>query len=277
MAAQQTTEYNELVSGLGYCTTAPEAGFISGDALRANATGDGLDDRRFRYAAVLSPDRLGVTDVFEINGAPCIYMKSLSVEPSAEEIRNWHRTAWNHGLRILYDAWPATAADSRVTKTTDEDSISNVLRWQMVDAKNRLVPVPDMRFEREPQSDDPELDNPLGLIDIKVLYTWHDETYLTMECKRITSTENSLALKYVRNGINRFASGKYSPGHAFGIILGYVICGDLKSCADRISHTLAKEPETETGFDSEFGWTLGDELIELGYEADNTWCTAPEG
>lgn len=165
-------------------------------------------------------------------------------------------------LRILHDAWPATIADAGVSRTTDEDSISDVLRWKMADAKNRINPVPQIRFEREPQSDDPELDTPLGLIDIKILYTWNDVTYLTMECKRITSTENSLALKYVRNGINRFASGKYGPGHAFGIVTGYAICGNADACADRVSKTLGKEPASETGFDSNFGWLIDDEVFE---------------
>lgn len=112
MATEQTKEYRKLVTGLGYDTHVPEAGFIHGDTLRAKSAGDGLDDRRFRYAAVLHPDKLGVTDVFEINGAPCIYMKSLSAEPSAEEIRNWHRIAWNHGLgRML---WIVTPTEVRV-------------------------------------------------------------------------------------------------------------------------------------------------------------------
>ena len=112
MATEQTKEYRRLVTGLGYDTNVPEAGFVNGDALRTQVSGDGLDDRRFRYAAVLDPDKLGVTDVFEINGAPCIYMKSLSAEPSAEEIRGWHRTAWNHGLgRML---WIVTPTEVRV-------------------------------------------------------------------------------------------------------------------------------------------------------------------
>ena len=165
-------------------------------------------------------------------------------------------------LRILHDAWPATAVDSGVTRAADEDSISNVLRWKMVDAKNRLDPVPEMKFLREPQSDRAELDTPLGLIDIMVSYTWDESTYLTMECKRVTSTENSLALNYVRNGINRFTSGKYSPGHAFGIIVGYVICGNRTGCVDRVRNTLKKEPESETGYDAEFGWHADDKLVE---------------
>jgi hypothetical protein len=165
-------------------------------------------------------------------------------------------------LHILHDSWPATAADPRVTRTTDEDAISDVLRWKMEDAKNRLDPVPQMRFERESQSDDPKGETPLGLIDIKIAYTWSSDTYLTMECKRIMSTENSLALKYVRNGINRFTSGKYSPGHAFGIVTGYVICGDPDGCVERVSSTLEREPVNETGFDAKFGWRLDEKIVK---------------
>lgn len=164
-------------------------------------------------------------------------------------------------LQILHDAWPATVADPKVSLDSDEDSISNVLRWNLEESRNRLDPVPQLLFVRESQSDEPELENPIGLIDIQVFYTWDAQTYLTMECKRITSTENSLALKYVRNGVNRFASGKYGPGHAFGIITGYSVCGNLESCAERVSQTLAKELESETGYDWKFGWQVDDTLI----------------
>ncbi|MCA9025195.1 MAG: hypothetical protein KDA86_08285 [Planctomycetaceae bacterium] len=132
----------------------------------------------------------------------------------------------------------------------------------MVDVKNRLDPVPEIEFLREPQSDRVELDTPLGLIDIMVSYTWDESTYLTMECKRITSTENSLALKYVRNGINRFVIGKYSPGHAFGIVVGYVICGNPTGCANRVCKALSSEPSNETGYDSQFGWKEDAEMLE---------------
>ncbi|MEX1041187.1 MAG: N-6 DNA methylase [Pirellulaceae bacterium] len=112
MATNESTEYRKLVIGLGYETDSTRTGFVHGDTLRSNATGDGLDDRRFRYAAVLNPEKLGVTDVFELNGAPCIYMKSLSAEPTSEQIRDWHRTAWNHGLgRML---WIVTPSQVRV-------------------------------------------------------------------------------------------------------------------------------------------------------------------
>ena len=157
-------------------------------------------------------------------------------------------------LEILHLAWPETVADDRVTLKTDEDRITDVRRWKMVEAKRKRKVPSEIRFEREPQSDRPEDDTPLGLIDIKVAYTWNEETYLTMECKRIRSTDNDLALKYVRNGIKRFASGKYSAGHSFGIMVGYVICGNRSLCIDRVRKVLEKEPRTGTGFDPDFGW-----------------------
>lgn len=165
-------------------------------------------------------------------------------------------------LRILHDAWPATTVDSGISRDSDEDSITDVLRWKMVEAKNRLDPVPEMQFLREPQSDRPDLDTPMGLIDIMVSYTWDESTYLTMECKRISSADNRLALKYVRNGINRFASGKYGAQHSYGIVVGYVICGDTTGCIERVRSTLAKEPFAETGFDSGYGWKSEDQMVD---------------
>lgn len=165
-------------------------------------------------------------------------------------------------LHILRDAWPTTASDTRISRESDEDAITNVLRWHLVAAKNRLDPVPEMEFIREPQSDRAELDTPLGLIDIMVSYTWDESTYLTMECKRISSSGNSLALKYIRNGINRFASGKYSAGHSFGILVGYVTCKNPPGCVERIRNTLLREPATETGFDSESGFQAEKNLVD---------------
>ncbi|MDA0587718.1 MAG: hypothetical protein O2820_05105 [Planctomycetota bacterium] len=106
-----TNEYETLIQQFGYATTdgADGGGLVRGDALRKRdgATSGGIEERRFRYASVLDPDKLGVTDVFEINGAPCIYLKSLAADPDPEQLHAWHRTAWNHGLgRMLWIVTP---------------------------------------------------------------------------------------------------------------------------------------------------------------------------
>jgi hypothetical protein len=157
-------------------------------------------------------------------------------------------------LTILHDAWPGVVADPTIGKSSDEDSITNVLRRRMIAIKRGMTPQPQMRFEREPQSDAVEDDSPLGLIDIMVCYTWNEVTHLVIECKRIWSTDNKLALKYVRDGVCRFASGKYSAGHALGAMVGYVLCGNSAGCVRRVQEALKKEPSAQTGFDSTYGW-----------------------
>ena len=104
-----TTEYRELISGLGFTSNSDRdrnaRNLFNQDALQLPEN----SDRRFRYAAVFKQDKLGITDVFEINGAPCIYFKSLAAEPTNVQIREWHRTAWNHGLgRMLWIVTPTT-------------------------------------------------------------------------------------------------------------------------------------------------------------------------
>ncbi len=64
-------------------------------------------DRSFKYSSVLDETKLGVTDIYELDGSPCIYFKSVGSEPSAEQIAQWHKAAWNHGLaRMLWVCTP---------------------------------------------------------------------------------------------------------------------------------------------------------------------------
>lgn len=157
-------------------------------------------------------------------------------------------------LQILHSAWPATIADSRVSTTAHEDDITNVLRREMVRVKKAMKPQPRFRIEREPQSDIVDDGTPLGLIDIQIGYSFDEVLYIAIECKRISSVDNTLARKYVRDGINRFVTRKYSGGHACGGMVGYVICGNLPACTSRIQQQLAKESETITGYDTMYGW-----------------------
>jgi len=69
-------------------------------------------DRSFKYDAVLQTDKLGVTDIFELDGSPCIYFKSVGVEASSDQLASWHRAAWNHGLARML--WVTTPTHIRV-------------------------------------------------------------------------------------------------------------------------------------------------------------------
>jgi len=157
-------------------------------------------------------------------------------------------------LRILHNAWPATLADSRVSTTAHEDDITNVLRREMVCVKKAMKPQPRFRIEREPQSDIVDDGTPIGLIDIQIGYAFDEVLYIAIECKRISSAGNTLARKYVREGIHRFVTGKYSGGHALGGMVGYVICGNPAACTTRVQQQLVKESVEITGYDAESGW-----------------------
>jgi hypothetical protein len=88
----------------------PSEGMLRGDDLReARRRGHSASqiDRSFKYDAVLQVDKLGVTEIFELDGSPCIYFKTVGSEPTPEQLAHWHRAAWNHGLaRMLWVTTP---------------------------------------------------------------------------------------------------------------------------------------------------------------------------
>ena len=69
-------------------------------------------DRSFKYGSILDETKLGVTDVFKLDGSPCIYFKSVGSEPTEEQIRQWHKAAWNHGLARML--WVCTPTQIRI-------------------------------------------------------------------------------------------------------------------------------------------------------------------
>lgn len=108
---ERKSRYVNQLQELGfYVHGRPAAGTLDADVLRAarkRRTDAQHIDRSFKYDSVLDPNKLGVTDVYELDGSPCIYFKSVGVEPSPEDNARWHKAAWNHGLaRMLWVCTP---------------------------------------------------------------------------------------------------------------------------------------------------------------------------
>lgn len=190
---------------------------------------------------------------------------------------NVQRGHMRTALRILHAAWPATNLDPRVAVNADEDEITDVLRREMVRIKKAMKPSPRFRIEREPQSDIVDDNSPLGLIDIQIGYSFDEVLYIAIECKRINSTGNTLARRYVREGINRFVTCKYSGGHALAGMVGYVICGNRDQCVERVRKQVEKAPIAITGFDADAGWAESTVWVpsEIVYESHHR--QAPTG
>jgi hypothetical protein len=103
--------YTSQLEQLGfYVGVHPAPGILNAVSLRASRrtrSDARLIDRSFKYDSVLDPDKLGVTDIYELDGTPCIYFKSLAADPTPEQVKAWHHAAWNHGLaRMLWVCTP---------------------------------------------------------------------------------------------------------------------------------------------------------------------------
>jgi hypothetical protein len=78
---------------------------------------------------------------------------------------------------------------------------------------------------------DPQDPLRMGEIDIKFRWTEYptdNNRYLAVEAKRLFGKGDSLAGKYVEEGVMDFVIAKYSRHHNYGIMLGYVLIGSLE-------------------------------------------------
>jgi len=157
-------------------------------------------------------------------------------------------------LDITVTAWPRLCQSKRIRVTDKEDGITDQLRWEMVAEKNRRDPPPQLRFERETQRDDPDKDYPRGLIDVHVIYSFDETDYFAMECKRINDRTVTAAKKYIENGVCRFSSGKYSPGHPYGAMIGYVTDGTPESAAQFLGGKIVDYDKRLTKLRAKWGW-----------------------
>src|SRR5437588_4411718 len=92
-----TEAYREVMERVGfYRNGEPTSGVIEAKYLR---TDTGQIDKRIKYSAVIAPDKLNATAIFELSGSPCIYFTQLDQpDPNPEKLAQLHRLAWNQGL-----------------------------------------------------------------------------------------------------------------------------------------------------------------------------------
>ena len=77
-----------------------------------------------------------------------------------------------------------------------------------------------------------------GEIDMAVVLDGKRERYLAYECKRLNVVRNgrweSLATRYVKEGLIRFVTEQYAENLPVGCMLGYVMDGDVSRAQSRI-------------------------------------------
>lgn len=142
-------------------------------------------------------------------------------------------------LVLLETGWLAVLAGRQVTRRSHEPEIAALLRSEM--ERERARRGIQMRILDEVRTRSSPSDiRPIGRIDIQVIYSLEDEGYFEVECKRVSGTKsNGLARKYVEEGVLRFVRGKYSPGHRWGAMVGFVVDGDAQRAVALVSAAIA--------------------------------------
>lgn len=145
-------------------------------------------------------------------------------------------------LDITVTAWSFVLARKEVNNATLETDIAGHLGKAMLEEKNQR-PTLKQQFRIEEEVGTRSSLNtpkPEGRIDIKIIYSFDEGEYFGLECKRISGTDRALARKYVTQGLMRFIDGKYSPGHDWAAMLGFVIDGDLAGCVQLVHKGLVQ-------------------------------------
>lgn len=77
------------------------------------------------------------------------------------------------------------------------------------------------------------------MIQFSIQFGYEDE-YLAVECKRVAAGNSALNWLYVKEGVQRFATGKYSKGQKWAIMLGYVLALPLNDVVKGIDEHLVR-------------------------------------
>ncbi|MBS9383272.1 MAG: hypothetical protein AN482_06320 [Anabaena sp. LE011-02] len=145
---------------------------------------------------------------------------------------------------ITIIAWSKVITNRGINIRSTEPVIAGYLGRAMTEEKNSRPKLKErIRIEEEVGTRSfPNVPKPKGRIDIKIIYSYNENEYFGMECKRVSSTEPNryLATDYVREGVERFVEGTYSLGHDYAAMLGFVIDGKINDCIDLICDRLNK-------------------------------------
>ena len=144
-------------------------------------------------------------------------------------------------LEIIVVSWSSIVARNQICTSTFEVDIAGFLVKEMIAEKSRRFGrYSQFRIEEEVGTrSGAGIPKPDGRIDIKIVYSFVETEYFGIECKRVNDYGNDLAKKYVNKGLMRFVTGKYSPGHDWMAMIGFVVDGKVSHCIERICGFLA--------------------------------------
>jgi len=114
--------YQRVMEETGfYRNGVPTSGVIEAESLRNN---NQQLEKRIKYSAVIDPEQINATAVFELSGSPCIYFTQLEQsDPDPRELARLHKLSWNHGLAPML--WVVTPTSVRLYNCYSEPTANN--------------------------------------------------------------------------------------------------------------------------------------------------------
>lgn len=113
----------------------------------------------------------------------------------------------------------------RLKLPNDENKIRSIVVEEYMKKQKSVYGMSDYRFEIEAPENYVGNGKHIGRVDIRILLKndfEKEDAYYVIECKRIDGTSD-LNKKYVKEGVARFVTQKYSSYYGRNIMLGFVV------------------------------------------------------
>lgn len=113
----------------------------------------------------------------------------------------------------------------RLKLPNDENKIRSIMVEEYMKKQKSVYGMSDYRFEIETPENYVGNGKHIGRVDIRILLKndfEKEDAYYVIECKRIDGTSD-LNKKYVKEGVARFVTQKYSSYYGRNIMLGFVV------------------------------------------------------
>lgn len=113
----------------------------------------------------------------------------------------------------------------RLKLPNDENKIRSIMVEEYMKKQKSVYGMSDYRFEIETPENYVGNGKHIGRVDIRILLKndfEKEDAYYVIECKRIDGTFD-LNKKYVKEGVARFVTQKYSSYYGRNIMLGFVV------------------------------------------------------
>ena len=155
-------------------------------------------------------------------------------------------------LQSIIDVWPDCAKrfDPAALENRITDQLALLLQRDPL-ARNNWLVIPQLKLLEADLAGDVTTK---GFIDFVIYFDRMQENYIAYECKRLNvhfdSGFESLAGKYVDEGLMRYVKAQYAQEMPFGAMIGYVLDSNVPAALVAVKSQILKKKDKLLCFDS---------------------------